>query len=176
MNTFLMASAALLAATVSGQAGAVTLGDTVTCNQSSSLGFFSCSTASATVGAGPEFGIGSGGASFITADFGDGALTLNFTQAGALGGTVIDFTDVTKPIASFGLLSFSGINGFDASDVSLSNGLLSINLIGTDFSQGAQINLSLGAVPEPATWGMMLLGFGLAGAAVRSRRVRFATA
>lgn len=34
------------------------------------------------------------------------------------------------------------------------------------------------AVPEPATWGMMLLGFGLAGASMRSRRrstsVRFA--
>lgn len=30
------------------------------------------------------------------------------------------------------------------------------------------------AVPEPATWGMMLLGFGLAGASMRSRRRRTA--
>lgn len=29
-----------------------------------------------------------------------------------------------------------------------------------------------GAVPEPATWGMMILGFGLIGAAVRRRNVR----
>lgn len=28
-----------------------------------------------------------------------------------------------------------------------------------------------GAVPEPATWGMMILGFGLAGAALRRRRI-----
>lgn len=34
------------------------------------------------------------------------------------------------------------------------------------------------AVPEPATWGMMIVGFGLAGAALRTRRrkVTFATA
>lgn len=31
-------------------------------------------------------------------------------------------------------------------------------------------NLAIGAVPEPATWGMMILGFGLVGAAVRRRR------
>ena len=31
-------------------------------------------------------------------------------------------------------------------------------------------NVSITSVPEPATWGMMLLGFGLVGAGVRSRR------
>lgn len=31
-------------------------------------------------------------------------------------------------------------------------------------------NLNLGAVPEPATWGMMILGFGVAGATMRRRR------
>lgn len=30
--------------------------------------------------------------------------------------------------------------------------------------------VSLGPVPEPATWGMMLLGFGMVGAGLRSRR------
>lgn len=33
---------------------------------------------------------------------------------------------------------------------------------------------STGAVPEPATWGMMILGFGVVGYALRRRRVRFA--
>lgn len=33
-------------------------------------------------------------------------------------------------------------------------------------------NLTVAAVPEPATWGMMLLGFGLVGAAARRRRGR----
>jgi hypothetical protein len=32
------------------------------------------------------------------------------------------------------------------------------------------LSLSVGAVPEPATWAMMLAGFGLAGMAVRRRR------
>lgn len=32
-------------------------------------------------------------------------------------------------------------------------------------------NLSLNAVPEPASWALMLTGFGLAGAALRRRRV-----
>jgi hypothetical protein len=31
------------------------------------------------------------------------------------------------------------------------------------------------AIPEPATWALMLMGFGAAGYTVRSRRVRFAT-
>jgi PEP-CTERM motif len=39
-------------------------------------------------------------------------------------------------------------------------------------------SLSIAAVPEPATWGMMILGFGFAGGAMRARKrsVRFATA
>jgi len=32
----------------------------------------------------------------------------------------------------------------------------------------------IGAVPEPATWGMMLIGFGLAGAGMRRRRTQIA--
>jgi hypothetical protein len=35
-------------------------------------------------------------------------------------------------------------------------------------------NISLTAVPEPATWGLMILGFGAAGAAVRTSRRRMA--
>jgi hypothetical protein len=41
----------------------------------------------------------------------------------------------------------------------------------------AEYRTLTGAVPEPATWGMMVLGFGLVGAAARRRRgvrVRYA--
>ena len=38
----------------------------------------------------------------------------------------------------------------------------------------ATISLVDGAVPEPATWGMMLIGFGVAGGAMRVRRRRVA--
>lgn len=37
-------------------------------------------------------------------------------------------------------------------------------------------NITLRAVPEPATWAMMIMGFGLAGYAVRSRKTAFALA
>ena len=37
------------------------------------------------------------------------------------------------------------------------------------------LSLAVGAVPEPATWAMMIAGFGLAGVAVRRRsRIAFA--
>ena len=39
---------------------------------------------------------------------------------------------------------------------------------------GGEIRGFLTAIPEPATWGMMILGFGLAGAALRRRRAAFA--
>lgn len=32
------------------------------------------------------------------------------------------------------------------------------------------LDTGAGAVPEPATWGMMIMGFGLAGATLRRRR------
>lgn len=38
--------------------------------------------------------------------------------------------------------------------------------------EGNQIIASVAAVPEPATWAMMIAGFGLAGAAMRRRNVR----
>jgi PEP-CTERM motif len=33
-----------------------------------------------------------------------------------------------------------------------------------------QFALRLGAIPEPATWAMMILGFGMIGGAMRRRR------
>jgi hypothetical protein len=37
-------------------------------------------------------------------------------------------------------------------------------------STGENFTLSTGAVPEPATWGLMIVGFGLVGSSLRSRR------
>lgn len=75
--------------------------------------------------------------------------------------------------------------GFDISGITngaffnLNDGFYSVNLttgaatrIGT-IGAGSLIGLSLapaGAVPEPATWAMMLLGFGAIGATMRRRR------
>ena len=69
------------------------------------------------------------------------------------------------------------INGFNAA----AGSKLTFKAVGTSDSFGGYIdNISLAAVPEPATWAMMIMGFGLIGGAVRSRksnvtaRVRFA--
>jgi hypothetical protein len=46
--------------------------------------------------------------------------------------------------------------------------------IHTNAFPNGEIRGFLTAVPEPATWGMMILGFGIAGAALRRRRAAFA--
>ena len=45
-----------------------------------------------------------------------------------------------------------------------------------DSAFGAQMTLLAGAVPEPASWALMITGFGLIGAAARTRRTRAALA
>lgn len=45
-----------------------------------------------------------------------------------------------------------------------------------DGQAGRAVSLNIAAVPEPMTWGLMVVGFGAAGAAMRRRRVAFATA
>lgn len=57
---------------------------------------------------------------------------------------------------------------------SLNNGVIEINWAGTNAANDftAVFNVTAGnAVPEPASWALMISGFGLAGAALR-RRVR----
>jgi hypothetical protein len=43
-------------------------------------------------------------------------------------------------------------------------------MLGDNFTVNANVFSASAAVPEPATWAIMILGFGLAGAAVRRRR------
>jgi hypothetical protein len=48
-----------------------------------------------------------------------------------------------------------------------------LNIHTTEFPNG-EIRGFLIAVPEPGTWAMMILGFGIAGASLRRRRAAFA--
>jgi PEP-CTERM motif len=70
-----------------------------------------------------------------------------------------------------------------------SYGLLTISLQNVNFDDDNRTNVKatfalaapgggggVGAVPEPATWGMMIMGFGLAGATLRRRRTTAVTA
>lgn len=166
---------AMASITLPTAAQATDLGDALSCFVTG-VGTFSCNTPSNTVGAGTEFTIGNQPSNqYLGADFGLGTLSILALQNSSLGATILNFQDLTSPITSFSLAGTSGFSGFDASDLSLNGGLLSIDLRGTDNTAGGYINLSLGAtgaVPEPATWAMMLLGFGLVGAGVRSAKRR----
>lgn len=59
---------------------------------------------------------------------------------------------------------------FDAGDAVLFSGLLDSRNSSAFDATAAFDSPNVGGVPEPSTWAMMILGFGAAGAAVRSRR------
>ena len=69
----------------------------------------------------------------------------------------------------------SNANGVSASDASFTSNSMSFNFAGQSWGAGQSAIFdigfgSAGPVPEPATWAMMLLGFGMAGFGLRSRR------
>lgn len=61
-------------------------------------------------------------------------------------------------------------NGTWTADPSLTLGVLKATNNQTQLVWGATANRVLGTVPEPATWAMMLVGFGAIGASMRGRR------
>lgn len=82
-----------------------------------------------------------------------GGLDFAFAQDAARGRAA------TKRIMS---LAFAGSDKFDSTGLRFR----SING-GSEFDA---LDLTVSAVPEPATWGMLMLGFGLVGAGMRSRK------
>lgn len=65
----------------------------------------------------------------------------------------------------FGLTSDIGLSSFTLTTNNFNNGLADNLTIASIFTPAA-------AVPEPATWAMMIIGFGLVGRAARDRRRR----
>lgn len=91
-----------------------------------------------------------------------------------VGGQVVDFT--TIPAYQFGISGFA-LRGIDiaanidpADDTAFVTGL-NFAVSGVASLTQTAITSSGAAVPEPATWAMLLSGFGLAGASLRRRRV-----
>ncbi len=77
----------------------------------------------------------------------------------------------------FGATSWSTIST-GAFDVTAGS-ILTFRAVGTSDSLGGYVdNITLSAVPEPATWAMMIGGFGIVGGTLRRRRakLRFAAA
>jgi hypothetical protein len=103
----------------------------------------------------------------INIDFTDTSLTLTFLEA-------VDFNSA----AFNGLVFTNNTDAFD-SVLSITGGgtttgsgnTLGVNLASVSFSAGQTVTINFAdAVPEPATWALMIAGFGLVGAGLRHRR------
>jgi hypothetical protein len=117
-----------------------------------------------------------------------GFLNAIISTTGGGSGSVndVDFTRVfvtgTGLGAGVDLAAFDGSNdtnefrGFN--NVFLGVGSYTFTTTGTAVGQngayGGSLAFNAAAVPETATWGMMILGFGMIGAAARSRKVKTA--
>lgn len=125
-----------------------------------------------TIGSGTEFALGTPG-NLDTADFSDTQLTITDN---VLGGTSnapfeMQFTSLTPGL--FEILTLDSSN-FAGLTYGLKGDTITIDWTGGAVQQGqiftAVFNLIPGAVPEPSTWAMMLLGFAAVGMAVRQKR------
>ena len=101
---------------------------------------------------------------YFTSAWNDGETLL---VQGLSGATVVDTMSVTINTEGPLLVNF-GWSGIDSLQFTPSGGT-NVGLPGAG-EYFALDNLSLTTVPEPATWAMMLVGFGGLGAAMRSRR------
>lgn len=91
-----------------------------------------------------------------------------------LGGADIDFTSITLDSYNFTQTGFDpGQETWELSNINLGGGVHTLTLNGNKFGalkRSYSGTIELAGVPEPAVWGMMLLGFGLVGSAMRSRK------
>lgn len=112
----------------------------------------------------------------LPAPYGDGIITLSFAAGDALeatydgaltaSGTRGLFDNVQNFVVSGGTGRFLGASG-------AFTGLGTVNMLGNGYADANETfkgTLDLPAVPEPAAWTLMLLGFGTLGAAARLRR------
>lgn len=128
-------------------------------------------------------------ATFSTgADSGDGQQASHFKDVGA-GVRQIGILDPTIGANQIGIVTSNDLAAFDAIGYNINQNILNnrgftftsaqifglAGLANLGFSSGARLEgfsggLNIDAVPEPATWAMMLIGFGFAGSALRRRR------
>lgn len=148
--------------------------------------------ASSSSGARPAFGSTGNFGSVL----GGGSWTTNFAATSLFSfvlGSLDTYNSLTLHFANNTSLTYAG--GQIINDLSFpsgnqisgfTNGVVTYNthggpaIVGATFTSGQNSfefdNLARGGVPEPATWALMILGFGAIGGALRQRRVSVAYA
>jgi PEP-CTERM motif len=97
---------------------------------------------------------------------------VHFTTLTISGGTLSGPMTLLDP---WDIATVNGATTYALGSLNLGVGTYHINLAGTaPLGTTWQGTVNFSAVPEPATWGLMLLGFGLMGASMRRRRTRVA--
>ena len=175
MKKILMFAAIALMAPVSQVQAAEIIGDTIACQQINPSSSFTCDMSQAVVGDGREFTVGDT-TPFIGLNFGGNGLRIRNIFGGpfSLGETIIRLENLSQIFQSVSIAN-ENIAGFDASDITLTNGVLTLDFRGTTWGRNDLANLNLNAtsaVPEPSTWMMLILGLGAVGASMRLQRRR----
>ena len=96
-----------------------------------------------------------------------GVALFTFNTADGLASSVLGTIDANNP--SF---TYAGRIALDAGELFG----VGVGPLANYFNDSTGVSFVVTAVPEPATWGMMILGFGLAGGAMRRQRDRLAFA
>jgi hypothetical protein len=111
------------------------------------------------------------------ASFGAGSYTLSFLLGGNARGAPAQTTRVTLGDFSADILLASGdpLALYSFTFTTTTGGQLIFTELGPSTQQGNILDdITLANVPEPATWAMMILGFGATGAMIRRRRFALA--
>ncbi|MDP3544500.1 MAG: PEPxxWA-CTERM sorting domain-containing protein [Elusimicrobiota bacterium] len=135
------------------------------------------------VGAGVETVGNIENVTFLSTNFGDQNLRIDFSTLlnsprlndATFSGPIFTSTTLLG-ITGFTLNASTNLTGFDADRVLITNYGIGLNLEGLSYVTGSVVAVDFAfgreasAIPEPATWALMIIGFGALGSTVRASR------